>query len=147
MRIRSAVGEDAQTLAPLMREFNAVEAIAWRPDAVAGAFARLCADSSLGFALVAEDEGAVAGYVVVTYNYDLEFAGRDGFVTELFVVRERRGHGLGRALLAAAEAHARGEGAQALHLLVQPDNHVAQALYRRAGFAVTPRVMMTKLLR
>lgn len=129
-----------------MEVFNAGEGIAWKPAAVAAAFDRLCRDPSLGFALVARADRAatVLAYVVVTYNYDLEFAGRDAFVTELFVAPEARRAGVGASLLMAAETEARRHDARALHLLVAPGNHAAEGLYRKAGYAASPRVMMTK---
>lgn len=45
-----------------------------------------------------------------------------------------RGRGIGRALLAAAEAHARKEGARELRIAVLAENGVAAGLYRDAGF-------------
>jgi len=56
--------------------------------------------------LVAELQGKVVGYIhgeIVTY---LLFAGREMLVSELFVVESARGHGVGKALLAAIETEA-----------------------------------------
>jgi len=98
--------------------------------------------------LVAEERVGrrLAGYVVATFNYDLEFAGADAFVTELFVLPAARGRGIGRRLLDAAATKVRGAGAGALHLLVHPGNRVARALYRKAGFEEVPRRVMTRAL-
>jgi len=145
LAIRLATADDAALLAPLMAAFNAHEGIAWRPAEMGAAFADLCATPSLGFALVADD-GAPLGYAVVTYNFDLEWHGRDAFVTELFVAEGARRRGIGAILLHAAEREARTHDARALHLLVAPENHAAQALYRARGFEASPRIMMTKPL-
>jgi ribosomal protein S18 acetylase RimI-like enzyme len=62
-----------------------------------------------------------------------------GFVGEtvpelsLAVVAERRGQGIGRALLDAALVHASADGFRAISLSVEPDNP-ARRLYERAGF-------------
>lgn len=151
MTIRTATFDDWESLAPLMEAFNAMEGIAWKADAMAEAFRRLCEEASLGFALVAEDAQVTetrnpSGYVIATYNFDLEFAGRDAFVTELFVVPEARRRGVATALLEAAEGEAIRQDVRALHLLVLPNNRVAEALYRRMGFVASPRTMMTKAL-
>jgi len=143
---RLAVAADADALLPLMEAFNADEAIPWRPDAMRAAFVELTGDARLGFALVAHAAGAPVGYIVVTYGFDLEWAGRDAFVTELFVAAPVRRRGVAERLLREAEAHARSNRTCALHLVVRPANEAAIALYRHAGFDVIPRVLMTKVL-
>jgi len=55
-------------------------------------------------------------------------------IHDLAVVPGRRGAGVGRALLTAAETHARDSGCCKLTLEVQDDNHPARALYERFGF-------------
>ena len=144
--IRLATAVDADPLMPLMQAFNADEAIAWRPDAMRAAFVELTGDARLGFALVALAAGAPVGYVVVTYGFDLEWAGRDAFVTELFIAAPARRRGLAARLLREAETNATRNATRALHLVVRPSNEAAMALYRHAGFDVVPRVVMTKVL-
>ena len=55
-------------------------------------------------------------------------------IHDLAVVPQYRGMGVGRALLQAAEDHARGKGCCKLTLEVQDDNARARALYRSFGF-------------
>jgi ribosomal protein S18 acetylase RimI-like enzyme len=55
-------------------------------------------------------------------------------VHDLAVLPEYRGRGVGRALLGAAEDHARRRGCCKLTLEVQDDNTPARTLYRRFGF-------------
>lgn len=78
-----------------------------------------------------QDEPApkpLLGYVgVVTH-------GPDADVQTLAVDPDRRGEGLGRALVDLARAAAAGAGARRLGLEVREDNTAAQALYRSAGF-------------
>ena len=112
------------------------------------AIARLLANDDLGVILLAvADDGAAIGYTVVTWGFDLEFAGRDALLTEIFVDARQRRHRLGIALIEAAITAARAAGAAALHLMVDPANPPAIALYRRADFEPSHRVMMTKRLR
>jgi ribosomal protein S18 acetylase RimI-like enzyme len=143
---RSATAADVDALLTMMEDFNAIEAIAFDRDRFAPRLRELVAAPSLGGVLLFTVDEAVAGYAVVTWGWDLEFGGRDAFLTELYVVAERRGHGVGAQALAAAEAFARANGAHALHLLVRHDNLPARALYDRAGFVTQPRAVMTKLL-
>jgi ribosomal protein S18 acetylase RimI-like enzyme len=82
----------------------------------------------------------------VTFGFDLEYGGKDAFLTELWIVPDQRHRGLGRTALEAAEEYARQGGAHALHLLVRHDNSTARGLYQRAGYETEPRVVMTKRL-
>lgn len=55
-------------------------------------------------------------------------------IHDLAVLPGRRGSGIGGALLAAAEEHARALGCCRLTLEVQDDNAPARRLYERCGF-------------
>lgn len=55
-------------------------------------------------------------------------------LNDLFVVPSARGRGVGRALLAAAEAYARAVGAIRLVLQTAIDNAAAQRLYESVGW-------------
>lgn len=145
--IRRAGPADLAALEPMMAAFSAVEQIAWDAVQVRPAIDRLLASDDAGVILVCERGGVRIGYAVVTWGFDLEFAGRDAFLTELFIEPVHRRHHLGGALLEAALTAARAAGAAALHLLVDPTNPPAIALYRRADFEPSHRVMMTKRLR
>ena len=57
------------------------------------------------------------------------------YLAELYVVPERRGHGLGRALMEAAIKLARREGATYMDLGTSEDDIAARALYESLGFS------------
>ncbi|MEV1146579.1 GNAT family N-acetyltransferase [Micromonospora sp. NPDC049799] len=67
------------------------------------------------------------------------------FLYDIEVDPEFRGRGLGRALLAAAEATARDHGATHLELNVFGDNPAAIGLYSTAGFQVVTQQMRKRL--
>jgi ribosomal protein S18 acetylase RimI-like enzyme len=142
--LRLATEQDVSVLLEMMEDFNRSELISWEPSATEVALRKLLREPALGQAVVLEDGGRVQGYAVLTYGYDLEFAGRDAYLTELYLRPEARGRGLGKWLLAGVEERAREAGVQALHLMVRPENRTALTLYQRAGFEVPPRVFLTK---
>ena len=92
-----------------------------------------------GAILVAEYGGPVVGLVMVLTRVPFESLdeppGDYALVAELVVRAEYRGRGIGRALLHAAEAHARGSGARELRIGVLSGNRAARRLYRAEGFA------------
>ena len=74
-----------------------------------------------------EQDGADVGYLF------FERLGGVGYVRHVVVAPERRGHGLGAAMLRAAAAELRAAGCQRWCLNVKPDNLAAIRLYQRLG--------------
>ena len=147
-RVRLATSRDVASLLPMMAEFNRFEQIEWHAERCEPALRTLLSDEGLGVVGLVEprSEGAPLGYFVVTFGFDLEWNGRDAFLTELFLVPAARGKRLGDALMAEIEAMARRHGARALHLMVRNENTPAQRLYERAGYRSPARIFMTKVL-
>jgi GNAT superfamily N-acetyltransferase len=92
-----------------------------------------------GRAFIADRNGAAVGWAVFLVEkeavYVLEEERRVGYVAELFVGESARGAGMGKALIAACEAHARGTGLKVLMIGVLPKNTRARSVYKAAGFS------------
>src|SRR5262245_19604337 len=92
-KIRLARLSDLPALVAMMGAFNRADHVPWRRARVLPALRRLLRDPRLGRVLVAEAHPGddLRGYAVGTFGYDLEFAGPDAFVTEIFVRPRYRG--------------------------------------------------------
>lgn len=146
VRIDEATLGDEPELLELMREFYAHERLVFDAVRTLGAFRTLLADPALGRVWLFRAEAATVGYVAVTICYSLEFAGRYALIDELYVRESHRGRGIGaRALELAAEA-CRALGVAAVRLEVDTWNTRAMALYRRLGFELQERYMMSRWL-
>src|SRR5579872_3376878 len=145
--VRAAVRDDVPRLCQMLEAFNRLEQIDWDETVVAPALRRLMNDPSLGFVGMVQVAARVVGYFVVTWGYDLEWGGRDSFLTDIYLEPDVRGAGIGTRVLASAENAARQAGAAALHLMVRPENETAVRLYTRAGFRSPPRTLLSKPLR
>jgi ribosomal protein S18 acetylase RimI-like enzyme len=143
--LRTANLDDRADLLPRTRALNAHEGIAIDPQVLEAALDRLLGDPSLGGAWLVERDGAVIGYAIVTFGYDLEFGGRDAYLTELWIDPAMRGGGAGGEALRLLAPVLRAHGVRALHLGVRPDNP-AFRLYQRSGFVASDRVFMTRRL-
>jgi ribosomal protein S18 acetylase RimI-like enzyme len=143
--LRPANLTDLAELLPRTRALNAHEGIAIDPAALEAALAHLLREPSLGCAWLVERDGAPIGYAIVTFGYDLEFAGRDAYLTELWIDPPARGGGAGSEALRLLDPELRARGVHALHLQVRPDNP-ALRLYERSGFVASPRLVMTHRL-
>jgi ribosomal protein S18 acetylase RimI-like enzyme len=150
LELRVAGPADAARLLPMMASFNAAEGISVDERLLASALVRLLRNRELGcvwFILGSTFERhEVIGYAVLTFGYDLEFAGRDAFLTETYVEPEARGAGCGRSALAAIEAAARALEVRAIHLMVRPENAIARSLYESSGYEAPPRLFLSKRL-
>ena len=80
-------------------------------------------------ALVAEDNGVLCGYALVTDFYDTDRAGRNLWMLDLFVRPDWRRRGVARALLAAVAAEAVRRNAVSLWFGVLSSNSEARAFY------------------
>ncbi len=143
---RLAEPSDADTLVEMMRDFNTHERIAFDEGEVREVLAQLLAHDSYGLVSLILLGGEVAGYVVITFGFSIEFRGRDALIDELFLKDEFRGRGLGSAALRFAEDICRERGIRALHLEVDRGNTVAQSVYSRAGFLDRGNHLLNKWL-
>jgi ribosomal protein S18 acetylase RimI-like enzyme len=143
--IRPATLDDLPRVLAWTRALNAVESIVIEDGPLETATRHLLGSPELGGVWVITRDGAAIGQAVVTYGYDLEFAGRDSFLTELWIDPEHRGNGAATEALRLLAGELRDRGVHALHLQVRPDNP-AYRLYARAGFTASPRTVMTRRL-
>lgn len=92
-----------------------------------------------GEVLVADADGEIVGYVTILNRVqsddlddgDIEF----GLVADLVVRKAFRGRGLGRELMAAAEASARQNDVRWLRISVMAANRGARQMYETMGFS------------
>lgn len=80
--------------------------------------------------LVAEVDGVIVGYVIVLLQRGTSLARLYSFAIDAAY----RGRGIGMTLLAETERHAVEKGCAFMRLEVRPDNAVAIARYRAAGY-------------
>lgn len=84
--------------------------------------------------LLAQRDGAVAGFTQLYPLFSSVRTGRIWQLNDLYVAPPARRHGVGRALLDAARDHAAASGALGLQLETQRGNAAAQRLYAALGW-------------
>ncbi len=75
------------------------------------------------------------GIAVLRFRADIWTQGLECYLAELYVVPDRRGQGLGRALMEAAIELAREQGAVYMDLGTSEDDRAARGLYESLGFS------------
>ncbi len=132
-QIRRAQAADAELIGRLLHDFNTeydeptpgVRALAQR-------MRELLAAGEVTVLLVGVDP---QGLAVLRFRPGIWTNALECYLAELYVVPDRRGQGLGRALMDAAIELARSEGADYMDLGTGEDDVVARALYESLGFS------------
>ena len=130
--IRLASAADAPVFGRLLHRFNSEFGEA-TPDAevIAERAAPLLESGEVTVLFVGEGPD---GFAELRFRPSLYTGALDAYLEELYVVPERRGRGMGRALLEAAMEHARARGAARIDLGTSEDDVAARALYESTGF-------------
>jgi GNAT superfamily N-acetyltransferase len=87
---------------------------------------------------VAREAEAVVGMVSLLFVPSTALGGEAALLEDFVVRPDRRGEGLGAALLGRALGDARAAGCLRVTLLTDADNAAAKRLYRRFGFVDSP---------
>ncbi|HEX9291574.1 MAG TPA: GNAT family N-acetyltransferase [Anaeromyxobacteraceae bacterium] len=143
LSIRRATSSDLDALVRLLGVLFSIEAD-FAPDVERQrrGLAMLLATPERAAVLVAERAGAVAGMVTAQLVVSTAEGGPSALVEDMVVEASERRHGVGRALLAAAEAWAAERGATRLQLLADRENAPALRFYERLGWRWTQLVCL-----
>jgi ribosomal protein S18 acetylase RimI-like enzyme len=101
---------------------------------------RLAVDAATSAILILRGEAGLAASIMVGFD------GHRGWVYYLAVAPERRREGLGREMMAAAEAWLRARGAPKIQLMVRDDNEAALAFYEALGLEPQKVVTLGRFL-
>ena len=131
-KMRLASAADATTLARMFNEFNAEFGDEALPEEALSERIRAgIARGDMAFLLAGEGPD---GFAQLAFQPSLYSDGPNAYLGELWVRPERRGLGLGRALLEAAMEEARARGCDHMDVTTSMDDDAARGLYASAGF-------------
>jgi diamine N-acetyltransferase len=137
---------DCGAITQFVEEYYAYDGIAFDRDHVSLALHALVMDRRLGRVYVIRASGENCGYLILMFCHSIEFGGRVAFIDELYVRETHRGKGIGTLALAFVEEECRADAVTSVRLEVTHKNAAARELYRRSGFVLEDRNIMTKRL-
>jgi len=133
MKARSAKSEDEAAVVALWQACGLT--VPYNDPVADFRFARGKPNSDI---LVLDD---VSGSVMVGHD------GHRGWLYYVAVAPDRRRQGLGRVLVAAAEAWLKERGVPKVHLMMRETNQAVADFYKRLGYDPMPRINMQKWLK
>ena len=142
--LRVARLADTEILLGLIRTYYSHDDIPFNEATIRAGLDQLLLDQSLGRVWLIEHEGQDVGYVILTFAFDLEFGGREAFITDLYIAPNYCQKGLGRRTLEAIEGFCRELGLRTIELQVECNNPQAQSFYHKSGFQSHDRIPMSK---
>ena len=142
-KIRAARPTDLLRLLRLVNAYYDYDSIAYSERSIRPALSQLLRDRRLGRVWVAEDGRALTAYAILAYSYDLEFGGREGIVTDLFVTARRRNLGYGKLLLSTIGRYCKRAAIYEIEVVVTRHNRAALAFYKALGFRDRRRSVLT----
>ncbi len=123
---------------PLWKGYQTFYEVALSDEVTATTWARLHDPAEPMFVVGAYLDGKLAGIVHYLFHRSCWTVGNYCYLQDLFVAKDARKRGIGRALIEAVENEARAAGASRVYWLTKEDNATARALYdqvaERSGF-------------
>jgi GNAT superfamily N-acetyltransferase len=144
VRVRPARPAEAGILAEMANDLNEHVGIHGRPFTADRVLADGFGPRAAFTPLVAELDGAVAGYAFFSVGYNTDIAARSMFLHDLFVAPAARRRGVGHALMAAVAAETVRVDGASLEWGVHVTNAGALDFYRRLG-AVSAEVRIMSI--
>lgn len=134
--------KDHKTLLKLIVAYYRFDKIPYNLNSLSRGLDTLLRNLSLGQAWLMQNHKKAVGYTLLTYNFDLEYGGIEGMLTEVYVEKAFRNRGVGTLALYEVEDFCRERGIRNVELQVLNHNKHAENFYRKAGFHILPRKVM-----
>jgi ribosomal protein S18 acetylase RimI-like enzyme len=132
LAVRRGEVSDAEAIGRLLHDFNSeFDEATPGPRRLAKRVRQLLTDGEIAVLLAGPGPDGLA---VLYFRPSIWTEALESYLAELYVVPERRGQGLGRALMEAAIDLARREGADYMDLGTGEQDVAARALYESLGF-------------
>jgi ribosomal protein S18 acetylase RimI-like enzyme len=132
IQIREASAEDAQAIARLLYDFNTEYEAETPPVAELTRHAtRMLEEGEMTVLLAGDDPDGLA---LLRFRPSVWTERQEAYLQELYVVPDRRGQGIGRALMEAVLATCRARGAAWIDLNTAESDEAARGLYEKFGF-------------
>lgn len=133
---------DAPAVISMMEQFYAIDGYPIDAAVSKGLFFEFIENETLGKGWVILAHGKPVGYIILTFVFSFEYAGRIAFLDELFVSESMRGQGIAKKALDFITGEAKALSVKIIYLEIEPHNEAAKKLYLSKNFKVHTRGLM-----
>lgn len=144
--IKIAGLRDLPAVTKLLREYFSHDRLPWNRH-IKPALKLLLKGRRHGRVWLIRSDASLAGYLILTYGFDLEFGGRQAIITDLYVRPAFRRAGLGALAMAKAMEFCQRQGLRSIELQVERRNKRALRFYKSLGFKAHDRLPHSKWIR
>jgi GNAT superfamily N-acetyltransferase len=127
--IRNITSEDCPQWAALWQGYQHFYQVSLPPEVTEQSFARFLDDAEPVYAFVAEENGALLGFVHYIFHHNTWMMNDVCYLQDLFTTAEARGKGVGTALIEAVYQVAEARGSSRVYWNTHETNKNAQSLY------------------
>jgi GNAT superfamily N-acetyltransferase len=133
IEIRPARADEVEEMLPLIRAYCEFYEAEPNDEGLRVMFRTLIAEPSQGAVFIAKVDGRAVGFAALDWKWSSLKATRIGYLEDLFVDPDARGHGIADALIEICAERCRELGMPAMQWQTAPDNLRAQQVYNRTG--------------
>jgi GNAT superfamily N-acetyltransferase len=134
--------QDAPAVITMMEDFYAIDGYPMDAAVSKGLFFEFIENENLGKGWIILADDKPVGYIILTFVFSFEYAGRIAFLDELFVSEEMRGQGIAKQALDFIAAEAKALSVKIIYLEIEPHNEAAKKLYLAKSFKEHKRGLM-----
>jgi GNAT superfamily N-acetyltransferase len=135
VQVRPAAVADIAVIASMVQRYWRLESIdGFEQCSVQATLAALLSHPKHGACWVADNDGALCGYLTAVYMLSIEHGGLMAEIDEFFVDAAQRSSGVGSLLIAAAERDMTALGLKRLQLQLKRGNERGLRFYERHGY-------------
>lgn len=135
--------DDLKTISQMVKEFYVEENYSFNLVEIEKNLATLLSDKNIGNIFLIMDGRETAGYCMIINSFCLELGGKIGYIDELYINNNYRNKKLSTNFLTAIIESYRLNKYASLRLEVEEDNSKAKELYKRFGFKIHQRNLMS----
>lgn len=133
---------DISIITQMMQDFYAIDNYPMDIEVNKNLFQEFISNEHLGKSWLMYSENEIVGYIILTFIFSFEYAGKIAFVDELFIKETARGKGFGKEAIQFIQREVPKLSLKLLYLEVEPHNENAQKLYLAHDFELHNRKLM-----
>lgn len=143
LKIETIQSSEIEQVLPMMKDFYEIDGYDFEEELTRKNFEIFISNGNLGQSFLLKEENNVVGYMILNFLFSFEFGGMMCFLDELYITPESQGKSYGKKAVAFAQEFAKEKDLKMMFLEIENHNERAIHLYKKLGFEMHKRNIMT----